>query len=282
MPTLYYSLREEKATAIVDALQDTPPIPAGAQWGTFLRNHDELTLEMVTPEQRAAMYGWYAPDPRMRANVGIRRRLASLLDSSRPEIELIHAMLLSLPGSPCLYYGDEIGMGDNIWLPDRDGVRTPMQWSPDRNAGFSSADPGKLYLPVVDSLVYNRHAVNVESQMATSSSLLYWIKAMLEVRRQHPVFGLGDFTFVTNDNDAILSFVRGSVEGTDEAVLCVNNVSARPQAVNVQLPEAFAGARLDDLFGGSGFPSIGDDGRLTLTLGSRDFFWLRLREADRG
>jgi maltose alpha-D-glucosyltransferase/alpha-amylase len=152
-----------------------------------------------------------------------------------------------------------------------------MQWSPDRNAGFSSADPGKLYLPVVDSLVYNRYAINVESQMATSSSLLHWVKAMLQVRRQHPVFGLGDLTFVGNDNDAILSFVRGSVEGTDEAVLCVNNVSSRPQAVNLQLPEGFAGTTLDDLFGGSGFPSVGDDGSLTLTLGSRDFFWLRLR-----
>ncbi len=280
MPMLYYSLREERATPIVEALDDTPPIPKGAQWGTFLRNHDELTLEMVTPEQRAAMYGWYAPDPRMRANVGIRRRLSPLLDNSRPEIELIHAMLLSLPGSPCLYYGDEIGMGDNIWLPDRDGVRTPMQWSPDRNAGFSSADPGKLYLPVIDSLVYNRHSANVEAQMATSSSLLYWIRAMLEVRRRHPVFGLGDFTFVDNDNDTILSFVRGSVDGDDEAVLCVNNVSSRPQSVHLRLPEAFAGVQMRDVFGGTGFPAVGDDGSVTLTLGSRDFFWLRLREGD--
>jgi maltose alpha-D-glucosyltransferase/alpha-amylase len=158
-----------------------------------------------------------------------------------------------------------------------------MQWSPDRNAGFSSADPGKLYLPVIDSLVYNRHAVNVESQMATSSSLLHWIKAMLEVRRQHPVFGLGDFTFVGNDNDTILSFVRGSVDGEDEAVLCVNNVSSRPQAVHLRLPDSFAGAQLYDLFGGTGFPAVGEDGSLTLTLGSRDFFWLQLRrETTRG
>ena len=168
MPRLYYSLREEKAAPIIDVLADTPAIPSGTQWGTFLRNHDELTLEMVTPEERAAMYGWYAPDPRMRANVGIRRRLAPLLDNSRPEIELIHALILSLPGSPCLYYGDEIGMGDNIWLTDRDAVRTPMQWTPDRNAGFSSVDPGKLYLPVISSLVYHYNNINVEAQMAYS------------------------------------------------------------------------------------------------------------------
>ena len=177
-------------------LADTPAIPPGTQWGTFLRNHDELTLEMVTPEERAAMYGWYAPDPRMRANVGIRRRLAPLLDNSRPEIELIHALVLSLPGSPCLYYGDEIGMGDNIWLTDRDAVRTPMQWTPDRNAGFSSVDPGKLYLPVISSLVYHYNNVNVEAQMASSASLLHWVRGMLQVRGRHPVFGLGDFAVV--------------------------------------------------------------------------------------
>ena len=179
MPRLYYSLREEKAAPIIDVLADTPPIPPGTQWGTFLRNHDELTLEMVSPEERAAMYGWYAPDPRMRANVGIRRRLAPLLDNSRAEIELIHALLLSLPGSPCLYYGDEIGMGDNIWLNDRDAVRTPMQWTPDRNSGFSSVDPGKLYLPVISSLVYHYNNINVEAQIASSSSLLHWLRGML-------------------------------------------------------------------------------------------------------
>ena len=152
------------------------------------------------------MYGWYAPDPRMRANVGIRRRLAPLLDNSRPEIELIHALLLSLPGSPCLYYGDEIGMGDNIWLTDRDAVRTPMQWTPDRNAGFSTVDPGKLYLPVISSLVYHYNNVNVEAQMASSASLLHWVRGMLQVRGRHPVFGLGDFTVVPADNEAILAF----------------------------------------------------------------------------
>ncbi|WP_168583510.1 maltose alpha-D-glucosyltransferase [Gephyromycinifex aptenodytis] len=285
MPRLYSALREEKATPIIDVLEATPPIPPGTQWGTFLRNHDELTLEMVTPEERSAMYAWYAPDPRMRANIGIRRRLAPLLDNSRAEIELIHAMLLSLPGSPCLYYGDELGMGDNIWLNDRDAVRTPMQWTPDRNAGFSSADPGKLYLPVVQSLVYHHNNVNVEAQMASSSSLLHWVRAMLHIRGEHPVFGLGSFETLPCDNEALLAFVRDWRPGGDhqddeqgESVLCVNNLSSRPQAGVVQLPERFAGARVKDLFGGSGFPRVGPDGRLSLTLGSRDFFWLSLQE----
>ncbi len=279
MPRLFRSLREEKATSIIDVLAETPDIPEGTQWGTFLRNHDELTLEMVTPEERSAMYSWYAPDSRMRANVGIRRRLAPLLDNSRAEIELIHAMLLSLPGSPYLYYGDEIGMGENIWLDDRDAVRTPMQWTPDRNAGFSTADPGKLYLPVIQSLVYHHNNVNVEAQMAHSGSLLHWVRAMLHKRKQHPVFGLGTFDVRPVDNDALLAYVReltGRGEDQDEVVLCVNNVSSRPQAGTIELPERFAGATVKDLFGGAGFPKVGDDGRLTLTLGSRDFFWLSL------
>mgnify|MGYP003769637825 FL=1 len=282
MPMLYYSLREEKAAPIIDVLADTPEIPEGGQWGTFLRNHDELTLEMVTPEQRAAMYGWYAPDPRMRANVGIRRRLAPLLDNSRPEIELIHALVLSLPGSPCLYYGDEIGMGDNIWLEDRDASRTPMQWTPDRNAGFSSADPGKLYLPVVSSLVFNYASVNVEAQMAHSSSLLHWVRGMLSVRRAHPVFGLGEFTILDSSNEHVLAFVRAHPEQlppedrSAQAVLCINNLSSRPQATTITLPEGYASAVTFDLFGGSGFPDISADRTITVTMGSRDFFWLGL------
>ncbi|MGL5861504.1 MAG: alpha-glucosidase C-terminal domain-containing protein, partial [Phycicoccus sp.] len=280
--------REEKAAPIRDVLADTPPIPPGCQWGTFLRNHDELTLEMVSPEQRAAMYGWYAPDPRMRANVGIRRRLAPLLDNSRPEIELVHALLLSLPGSPCLYYGDEIGMGDNIWLTDRDAVRTPMQWTPDRNAGFSHADPGKLYLPVVQSLVHHYTHVNVEAQMASGSSLLHWVRGVLSVRREHPVFGLGDLTVCDSDHERVLAFVRVDRRDRDQedrsarAVLCVNNLSSRPQAATVTLPPELAGWQTRDLFGGSGFPDISDDGALHLTLGSRDFFWLALEPAGGG
>ena len=227
------------------------------------------------------MYGWYAPDPRMRANIGIRRRLASLLDNSRAEIELAHALLMSLPGSPCLYYGDEIGMGDNIWLTDRDAVRTPMQWTPDRNAGFSTADPGKLYLPVVQSLVYNFAAVNVEAALATSTSLLHWMRAMLQVRREHPVFGLGRFVQLEADNPSVLAFLRvlgEDIEGEPpETVLCVNNLSAVPQATRLRLPD-HAGAVVDDLFGGTGFPPVPDDGWMSLTMGSRDFFWLRLAD----
>lgn len=279
MPRIYYALREEKAAPIVDILADTPAIPRGGQWGTFLRNHDELTLEMVTVEERAAMYGWYAPDARMRANIGIRRRLAPLLDNSRAEIELINSLLLSLPGSPCLYYGDELGMGDNIWLPDRDAVRTPMQWTPDRNAGFSTADPGKLFLPVIQSLVYHHAAVNVEAQLATSSSLLHWMRAMLDVRRRHPAFGLGEFINLHTDNPAVLAFLR--VLGDDvpdespETLLCVNNLSSTPQAVRVTVP-GLAGRGIVDCFGGGGFRSVPDNERLELTLGSRDFFWLSI------
>ncbi|MBO1767635.1 maltose alpha-D-glucosyltransferase [Allobranchiibius sp. GilTou73] len=287
MPRLYYALREEKATSIVKVLEETPAIPPGTQWGTFLRNHDELTLEMVTPEERSAMYGWYAPDTRMRANIGIRRRLSTLLDNSRAEIELIHALLLSLPGSPCLYYGDEIGMGDNIWLEDRDAVRTPMQWSPDRNAGFGTSDPGKLYLPVISSLVYHYNNVNVETAMGSSSSLLHWVREMLAIRSRYPVFGLGDFTICESDNDAVLTFTRCvSDEDAQENelevrnVLCVSNLSSRPQAVTVKAGERFAGARMRDLFGGSWFPPLDETGTTTLTLGSRDFFWLRIQGAD--
>lgn len=289
MPRLFYALRSEQAAPIVDVLADTPDVPEGAQWGTFLRNHDELTLEMVSAQERSAMYGWYAPDPRMRANVGIRRRLASLLDNSRAENELIHALLFSLPGSPCLYYGDEIGMGDNIWLPDRDGVRTPMQWSPDRNAGFSTSDPGKLYLPVITSLVYHHNGVNVEAQQASSSSLLHWVRAMLQVRRRHAAFGLGEYVPLKCDNEAVLAFLRvippqlrGEV-GTDTSaapVLCVNNLSSRPQGTRVSLPTAYADARLRDVFGGSGFPGVRDDGSLEITIGSRGFYWLQLEERD--
>ncbi|HEY8295198.1 MAG TPA: maltose alpha-D-glucosyltransferase, partial [Micrococcaceae bacterium] len=207
MPRLYYALRDQKAAPIIATMAETPGIPPGAQWGTFLRNHDELTLEMVTAEEREAMLGWYAPDSRMRANVGIRRRLAPLLDNSRAEIELINALLLSLPGSPFLYYGDEIGMGDNIWLDDRDASRTPMQWNPDRNAGFSSADPGKLYLPVVQSLVYHYNHVNVESQSAHASSLLHWMRQILAVRRNHTAFGLGTYRNVEASAESVLAFV---------------------------------------------------------------------------
>src|SRR5690606_15763328 len=279
MPRIYYALRDQRSTSILDILADTPQIPRGAQWSTFLRNHDELTLEMVSTEERASMYGWYAPDSRMRANVGIRRRLAPLLDNSRAEIELAHALLLSLPGSPCLYYGDEIGMGDNIWLADRDSVRTPMQWTPDRNAGFSTADPGKLYLPVVQSLAHHFTAVNVEAQLVQPTSLLHWVHGMLAVRRRHPVFGTGDFVPLEADSEAVLAFLRRSPDAT---MLCVANLASTPRATRVRLPD-HAGHALHDVFGGAPFPVVGPTGELCLTLGSRDFFWLTVTPtADEG
>jgi maltose alpha-D-glucosyltransferase / alpha-amylase len=286
MPRLYYALREEKATPVIEIMAETPDIPRGGQWGTFLRNHDELTLEMVTTEERAAMYGWFAPDPRMRANIGIRRRLSSLLENSRAEVELINALLMSMPGSPCLYYGDEIGMGDNIWLADRDAVRTPMQWTPDRNAGFSTADPGKLYLPVVQSLIYHYANTNVEAQMASSSSLLHWVRSMLQTRRQHPVFGMGSYLPVDSDNDAVLAFLRllhpddRATETGASTVLCVNNLARTPQTAQLTIPESMAGHATRDLFGGAAFPTIPDTGPLALTMGSRDFFWLEVTSGE--
>ncbi|MEN0128585.1 MAG: maltose alpha-D-glucosyltransferase [Brevundimonas sp.] len=275
MPRIFYSMRDQRAAPIVDIMADTPAIPRGGQWSTFLRNHDELTLEMVSTEERASMYGWYAPDSRMRANVGIRRRLAPLLDNSRKEIELAHALLLSLPGSPCLYYGDEIGMGDNIWLPDRDAVRTPMQWTPDRNAGFSTADPGKLYLPLIQSLVYHYGHTNVEAQLAQPGSLLHWVRGMLTVRRAHPALGLGDVEFLDCDNESVLAFVRSSEE---ETLLVLANLASTARQATVKLP-AHAGRPLRDVFGGAQFGAISEDGTATFTLGSREFFWLALEDA---
>jgi maltose alpha-D-glucosyltransferase/alpha-amylase len=281
MPRIFYSLRSQNADELIRVLSETTDIPDGAGWGVFLRNHDELTLEMVSEEYRQAMYGWYAYDPRMRANIGIRRRLAPLLDNSRAELELAHALLFSLPGSPFLYYGDEIGMGDNIWLPDRDASRTPMQWTPDRNAGFSDADPGKLFLPVVQSLVYNYNLVNVEAQLAQSRSLLHWIRNVIYVRKAHPVFGLGDIRVLETDHDSVLAFVRSyagessPMGDQSEHVLCVFSFSHNPVSVNLDAPE-FAGATLYDLFGGAQFPTVAEDGRFSLTLGTQSFYWLHV------
>jgi len=281
MPRIFYSLRSQNAGELKRILSETTDIPDGAGWGVFLRNHDELTLEMVSEEYRQAMYGWYAYDPRMRSNIGIRRRLAPLLDNSRAELELAHALLFSLPGSPFLYYGDEIGMGDNIWLPDRDASRTPMQWTPDRNAGFSSADPGKLYLPVVQSLVYNYTLTNVESQLAQSRSLLHWVRNVIHVRKAHPAFGLGTITVLETDHESVIAFVR-SYEGSGtqfgdspEDVLCVFSFAHNPISVTIQA-EPFAGSHLFDLFGGGEFPTVGDDGSITLTLATQSFYWLHV------
>jgi maltose alpha-D-glucosyltransferase/alpha-amylase len=286
MPRIFYSLRSQSAAELTRVLADTTDTPDGAAWGVFLRNHDELTLEMVSEEYRQAMYGWYAYDPRMRVNVGIRRRLAPLLDNARAELELAHALLFSLPGSPFLYYGDEIGMGDNIWLPDRDSSRTPMQWTPDRNAGFSTADPGKLYLPVNQSLVYNYSLVNVESQLAQSRSLLHWIRNIIHIRKAHPALSLGTLRVLHTDHESVLAFVRdypgaGTAHGDKpEQVLCVYSFAHNPVAVTITF-DGWYGAPLRDLFGGNDFPTITDDGTLTLTLGTQSFYWLHIGDATR-
>ncbi|WP_213814784.1 maltose alpha-D-glucosyltransferase [Glaciihabitans sp. dw_435] len=284
MPRIFYSLRSQQAGELIRILSEATDVPSGAGWGVFLRNHDELTLEMVSEEYRQAMYGWYAYDPRMRSNIGIRRRLAPLLDNSRAELELAHALLFSLKGSPFLYYGDEIGMGDNIWLPDRDSSRTPMQWTPDRNAGFSTADPGKLYLPVVQSLVYNYNLVNVESQLAQSRSLLHWVRNVIHVRKAHPTFGLGELRMLQTDHESVLAFVReyegsGSQFGdAPEKILCVFSFAHNPVSVTIQMDE-LGGSSLYDLFGGGQFPTINEDGSVTLTLGTQSFYWLHVGES---
>jgi maltose alpha-D-glucosyltransferase / alpha-amylase len=271
MPRIFMSVRREQRYPISEILSQTPQIPDGCQWGIFLRNHDELTLEMVTDEERDYMYSEYAGDPRMKANIGIRRRLAPLLENSRDQMELFTALLLSLPGSPVLYYGDEIGMGDNIWLGDRDGVRTPMQWTPDRNAGFSTCDPGRLYLPVIMDPIYGYQGLNVEAQMRTSTSLLHWTRRMIETRKRHPTFGAGTFTELGASNPSILAFVR---EFGDDRVLCVNNLSRFPQPVELDL-RRYADVVPVEMLGGMHFPKVGELPYL-LTLPGHGFYWFTL------
>jgi maltose alpha-D-glucosyltransferase / alpha-amylase len=275
MPRMFMSLRREETTPIYEILQRTPAIPPNCQWGLFLRNHDELTLEMVTDEERDYMYGEYAKDPRMRLNLGIRRRLAPLLDNGRDEMELMHAILFSLPGSPVLYYGDEIGMGDNIFLGDRDGVRTPMQWTGDRNGGFSRADFAQLYLPPLMDPVYGYQAVNVEAQLRTPTSMLRWIRRFIALRKQHPVFGLGTYEPLPTTNPHIFAHVR---RYEDDIVLCVHNVARSAQAVELDLAE-FEGLVPEEMFGRTAFPPVGELSYL-LTLAPRGFFWFLLRQPE--
>jgi maltose alpha-D-glucosyltransferase/alpha-amylase len=272
MPRMFMSLRREEAKPILEILRNTPQIPANCQWGLFLRNHDELTLEMVTDEERDYMYTEYAKDPRMKLNVGIRRRLAPLLDASRDEIELLHAILFSLPGSPVLYYGDEIGMGDNVYLGDRDGVRTPMQWTGDRNAGFSRADWAQLYLQPLMDPVYGFSAVNVEAQLRTPNSFLRWLHRFVALRKEHPVFGLGTYEPLTPENPRIFAHLR---RWEDDVILCVHNLARSAQAVELDLSQ-FAGMIPEEMFGRTRFPRIGELPYL-LTLAPRGFFWFQLR-----
>jgi maltose alpha-D-glucosyltransferase / alpha-amylase len=273
MPRMFMALRREEAVPIYEILRQTPHIPASAQWGLFLRNHDELTLEMVTDEERDYMYSEYAKDPRMKINLGIRRRLAPLLDNGRDEIELLHAILFSLPGSPVLYYGDEIAMGDNVFLGDRDGVRTPMQWTGDRNGGFSRADFAQLYAPPLMDPVHGFQAVNVEAQLRTPTSMLRWLHRFISLRKEHPVFGFGTYEPIEPSNPRIFAHIR---RFEDDLVLCVHNLARSAQAVELDLRE-FEGRYPVELFGNSRFPRIGELPYL-LTLSSRGFYWFALVE----
>ncbi|MCM3884913.1 maltose alpha-D-glucosyltransferase [Frankia sp. R82] len=271
MPRIFMAVRRESRYPISEILAQTPQIPTNCQWGIFLRNHDELTLEMVTDDERDYMWAEYAKDPRMKANIGIRRRLAPLLDNSRDQMELFTALLLSLPGSPVLYYGDEIGMGDNIYLGDRDSVRTPMQWSPDRNAGFSTSDPARLYLPLIMDPVYGYQGLNVEAGQRTQTSFLSWTRRMIEVRKRHPVFGLGSFEELGASNPSVFAYVR---EFGDDSVLCVANLSRFAQPVELDL-RRFEGMVPVELLGRVHFPPIGDLPYL-LTLPGHGHYWFAL------
>ncbi|WP_370688920.1 maltose alpha-D-glucosyltransferase [Neorhizobium galegae] len=276
MPRMYMAIAKEDRFPITDIMRQTPEIPENCQWAIFLRNHDELTLEMVTDEERDYLWNIYAADRRARINLGIRRRLAPLMERDRRRIELMNALLLSMPGTPVLYYGDEIGMGDNIYLGDRDGVRTPMQWSPDRNGGFSKADPARLVLPPVMDPLYGYEAVNVEAQGSDAHSLLNWTRRMLALRNKHSAFGRGSLKFLTPGNRKILAYLR---EYNGETILCVANLSRLPQAVELDLAH-FAGRVPIELSGMSPFPPIGQLTYL-LTLQPFGFFWFQLvAEAD--
>lgn len=271
MPRLYMAIAQEDRHPIIEIMRQTPDIPDNCQWAIFLRNHDELTLEMVTDRERDYMYQIYAADPRMRVNVGIRRRLAPLMENDRSRIELMNSLLMSMPGSPIVYYGDEVGMGDNFFLGDRNGVRTPMQWSPDRNAGFSRADPQRLYLPPIMDPIYGYESVNVEAQSRSASSLLNWTRRLLTVRKAHQSFGRGALTFLRPGNRKILAYLR---QYGEETVLCVANLSRSAQPVELDL-SGFKGVIPVELLGRTPFPPIGELPYL-LTLPGYGFYWFRL------
>jgi len=272
MPRMFMALKLEDRKPITEILQQTPEIPPNCQWCLFLRNHDELTLEMVTDMERDYMYDVFARNKAMRLNLGIRRRLAPLLDNDRRRIELMNGMLMSLPGTPIIYYGDEIGMGDNIFLGDRNGVRTPMQWSGGWNAGFSTADPEGLYSPLILNPVYGYQSINVLSQKRFEHSLLSWMQRMIRVRRSIPAFGRGTIEFLYPANHRVLAYVR---QLGGETILVVNNLSSSAQAVELDL-RRFKGNILIELFGRNIFPRAGDLPYL-LTMGPYQFYWFRLR-----
>jgi maltose alpha-D-glucosyltransferase/alpha-amylase len=271
MPRIFMAIRREQCWPIIEIMDQMPIIPNTCQWALFLRNHDELTLEMVTDDDRDYMYREYARDPRMRLNLGIRRRLAPLIDNDRRQMELLYSLLFTLPGSPVLYYGDEIGMGDNIYLGDRNGVRTPMQWSGDRNAGFSRADPSQLYQPLILDPVYHYQAINVEAQLRAPASLLQWLRRMIRVRKKFPVFGRGTLKFVSCANRRVVAYLR---EHQDQTVLVVNNLSAHAQPAALDL-RAFRGWVPVELLGNHAFPPI-EETPYFLSLSPHSFFWFRL------
>jgi len=271
MPRIFMAIRREERRPIVEILAQTPEIPPKSQWAIFLRNHDELTLEMVTDEERDYMYREYARDPLMRVNIGIRRRLAPLMENGRRQMELLNGLLLSLPGTPVIYYGDEIGMGDNFFLGDRNGVRTPMQWSPDRNAGFSRADAARLYSPVIVDPVYGYQGVNVEAQLRTPTSLLHWMRRIIHIRKRYKAFGRGTLEMLHPSNHRILAYLR---EYDHERLLIVNNLSRFSQPIELDL-RRFAGWTPVELFGETPFPQI-TEGPFTMSLGPHGFMWFRL------
>ena len=276
MPRIFISLAKENGYPIVNIINQTLDIPENCDWCIFLRNHDELTLEMVTDEERDVMYAEYAKLPKMRLNLGIRRRLAPLVDNDRSTLELLNALIFSLPGSPIIYYGDEIGMGDNIYLGDRNGVRTPMQWSHDRNAGFSAVDSEQLYSPVITNPNYNYESVNVESELRLNSSLLNWMKKMLRVRKNYSkLLGRGKIRFIEQKNRRVMVYVR---EYEDQRMLCIYNLSRRPTYVELDLPE-FRGLKPLEAITKAPFPRIGELPYF-FTLSPRSFFWLNLTVPD--
>ncbi|MBR0697611.1 maltose alpha-D-glucosyltransferase [Bradyrhizobium lablabi] len=276
MPRIYMAIAQEDRFPITDILRQTPDIPAACQWALFLRNHDELTLEMVTDVERDYLWSTYANDPRARINVGIRRRLAPLMDNDRRKIELMNSLLLSFPGTPIIYYGDEIGMGDNIYLGDRNGVRTPMQWSPDRNGGFSRADPARLYAPTIMDSIYGYEAVNVEAQSRSLSSLLSATKRLIAVRKSTLAFGRGTMSFIRPENRSVLAYVR---QYQDETILCVANLSRSAQATQLDLA-AFNGRIPLEMLGRTRFPAIGELPYM-ITLAPYGFYWFQLQERDK-
>lgn len=276
MPRIFMAIRKEENRPIIDIMNQTPPIPDNCQWALFLRNHDELTLEMVTEEERDYLWREYASDPKARLNLGIRRRLAPLMNNGRRQMELLNSLLFSFPGSPIIYYGDELGMGDNIYLGDRNGVRTPMQWTGDRNAGFSRADTAQLYAPLIVDPVYGYQAVNVEAQLRTPTSFLRWMQRLIKVRKSYKAFGRGTLEFLHPQNNKVLAYLRVWEE---EILLCVANLSRYVQPVELDLRQ-YNGYMPVELMGGVRFPLIGELPYF-LTLGPHGFYWFRLYPTDK-